>query len=61
MPTDDQCHTASKRNCHDLRKHHGVNGTKETPVKDFSPNDIKAGDSHHQEHRSESYPLKPGT
>ena len=61
MSAENQRHAGSKSNGHCLGKHHGVNGTKETPVKDFCPHDIDAGDNHHQQHPSKSYPLEPTT
>jgi hypothetical protein len=44
-----------------LEKRHDVNGTKETPMKEFTPHDIDTGDSRHQQYPSKPYPLKPAT
>jgi hypothetical protein len=48
MAAKNHRHAGSKGNCHDLAKHHDVNGTQETPTKDLGPHDIDAGDYHHQ-------------
>jgi hypothetical protein len=48
MPAYNQRHAGSKGNCHDLGKHHNINGTQEWLQKDLGPHDIGAGNHHHQ-------------